>query len=330
MISELDISETRVPQDGRFKLWLSGRSIDFRVSILPTILGESAVIRILDQENYASQLKGLQLENLGFSQNHLKIWNKIISMPYGLILITGPTGSGKSTTLYAALSKIDRNVEKVITVEDPVEYQLKGTIQIQVAEKKGLNFAKGLRSILRHDPDKILIGEIRDPETAQIAIQSAQTGHLVFSTIHANNVFEVFGRFAHMGIDRFNFVSSLICIAGQRLARVLCPDCKIPYSPSYQLMEELGIANQKREGISFFKAKGCNECSGTGYKGRTSIMEMLLIDNEIRELVAGGRQSHRIEEVAATKGMRSLRQSALDLVIEGKTTVEEINRISFA
>ena len=330
VISELDISETRIPQDGRFKIWLNNRSIDFRVSILPTVLGENAVIRILDKENTVNELKGLKLENLGLNSEHLKIWNKIVSVPYGLILITGPTGSGKSTTLYAALSKINRTTEKVITIEDPVEYQLEGVMQIQVTEKKGLTFAKGLRSILRHDPDKILVGEIRDPETAKIAIQSAQTGHLVFSTVHANNVFEVFARFAHMGIDRFSLVSSLICVAGQRLVRVLCPYCKIPYKPSLDVLKELNLSNKTHSDFTFFEKKGCKECNGTGFKGRTSIMEILLLDDEIKELIVSGQQTYKIKDAAMKKGMSTLRQSALDLVSKGKTTIEEINRVTFA
>lgn len=330
VISELDISETRIPQDGRFKIWLNNRSIDFRVSILPTVLGENAVIRILDKENTANELKGLKLENLGLNSEHLKIWNKIVSMPYGLILITGPTGSGKSTTLYAALSKINRAIEKVITIEDPVEYQLEGVMQIQVAEKKGLTFAKGLRSILRHDPDKILVGEIRDAETAKIAIQSAQTGHLVFSTVHANNVFEVFARFAHMGIDRFSLVSSLICVAGQRLVRVLCPYCKVPYKPSFDLLKELNISNETNSDFTFFEKQGCQECNGTGFKGRTSVMEILLLDDEIKELIVAGQPTYKIKDAAIKRGMRTLRQSALDLVSKGKTTIEEINRVTFA
>jgi len=330
VISELDISETRIPQDGRFKIWLNNRSIDFRVSILPTVLGENAVIRILDKENTANELKGLKLENLGLNSEHLKIWNKIVSVPYGLILITGPTGSGKSTTLYAALSKINRTTEKVITIEDPVEYQLEGVMQIQVAEKKGLTFAKGLRSILRHDPDKILVGEIRDPETAKIAIQSAQTGHLVFSTVHANNVFEVFARFAHMGIDRFSLVSSLICVAGQRLVRVLCPYCKVPYKPSLDVLKELSMSNKTHSDFTFFEKEGCKECNGTGFKGRTSIMEILLLDDEIKELIVSGQQTYKIKDAATKKGMSTLRQSALDLVSQGKTTIEEINRVTFA
>lgn len=330
VISELDISETRIPQDGRFKIWLNNRSIDFRVSILPTVLGENAVIRILDKENTVTELKGLKLENLGLNSEHLKIWNKIVSVPYGLILITGPTGSGKSTTLYAALSKINRTTEKVITIEDPVEYQLEGVMQIQVTEKKGLTFAKGLRSILRHDPDKILVGEIRDPETAKIAIQSAQTGHLVFSTVHANNVFEVFARFAHMGIDRFSLVSSLICVAGQRLVRLLCPYCKIPYKPSLDVLKELNLSNKTHSDFTFFEKKGCKECNGTGFKGRTSIMEILLLDDEIKELIVSGQQTYKIKDAAMKKGMSTLRQSALDLVSKGKTTIEEINRVTFA
>jgi len=294
------------------------------------VLGENAVIRILDKENTANELKGLKLENLGLNSEHLKIWNKIVSVPYGLILITGPTGSGKSTTLYAALSKINRTTEKVITIEDPVEYQLEGVMQIQVAEKKGLTFAKGLRSILRHDPDKILVGEIRDPETAKIAIQSAQTGHLVFSTVHANNVFEVFARFAHMGIDRFSLVSSLICVAGQRLVRVLCPYCKVPYRPSLDLLKELSMSNKTNSDFTFFEKKGCKECNGTGFKGRTSIMEILLLDDEIKELIVSGQQTYKIKDAAMKKGMSTLRQSALDLVSKGKTTIEEINRVTFA
>lgn len=329
VISELDISETRIPQDGRFKLWFERRAIDFRLSVLPTVLGENAVIRILDQEATASQFEGLRLKSLGLSQEQLETWFKIIRMPYGLILVTGPTGSGKSTTLYAALSEIDRNKEKVVTIEDPVEYLLDGAVQIQVNEKKGLTFAKGLRSILRHDPDKILVGEIRDPETAQTAIQSAQTGHLVFSTIHANNVFEVFSRFLFMGVDRFSLVSSLICIVGQRLVRVLCPNCKIPYNPSPESLQESGLGRKDSKELVFFKEKGCSECDGTGFRGRISVMEVLLLDDEIREIVTSGEKTHKIKEIIRKKGMKSLRQSALDLVTQGQTTIEEIDRVTF-
>src|SRR6185369_9391142 len=285
VMSELDISERRVPQDGRFKLRINNKSIDFRVSIMPSAFGEDAVIRILDKESIASDLKGLTLTVLGMSDHEIKRFRKMIREPYGMVLVTGPTGSGKTTTLYAALTEIHTGEEKIITIEDPVEYLLRGIVQIPVNEKKGLTFARGLRSILRHDPDKIMVGEIRDPETAQIAVQSALTGHLVFTTVHANNVFDVIGRFIHMGIDPYNFVSCLNCVMAQRLVRKVCPVCKVPVTYSDEFLLESVIKPELATSATFFEAKGCDECNGTGYRGRSAIVELLDLNDELRELI---------------------------------------------
>lgn len=329
VMSELDISERRIPQDGRFKVRLGGKSIDFRVSIMPSVFGEDAVIRILDKETIATDLKGLTLEALGFPADELVRFRRMVREPYGMILVTGPTGSGKTTTLYAALSEINSEEEKLITIEDPVEYQVKGVVQIPVNEKKGLTFARGLRSILRHDPDKIMVGEIRDPETAQIAVQSALTGHLVFTTVHANNVFDVLGRFLHMGIDAYNFVSCLNCVAAQRLIRKICPHCRQPVKYDKKTLMESGLPYDKYRRVEFFEGAGCEECHGTGYIGRNAIMELLDMNDELRELIVSKAPVSQLKETARLAGTRFLRQAAIEKVVAGVTSLPEINRVTF-
>jgi type IV pilus assembly protein PilB len=329
VMSELDISERRIPQDGRFKVRMAGKSIDFRVSIMPSIFGEDAVIRILDKESIAADLKGLTLEVLGFSARERERLRRKIREPYGMVLVTGPTGSGKTTTLYAALSEINSEEEKIITIEDPVEYQLKGVVQIPVNEKKGLTFARGLRSILRHDPDKIMVGEIRDRETAEIAVQSALTGHLVFTTVHANNVFDVLGRFLHMGIDPFNFVSCLNCVAAQRLVRKICPRCKRPAQYDRTLIEESGLSYEQYRDFPFFEGAGCADCHGTGYHGRSAIVELLDLNDELREMIAAKAPVTRLKKAARAAGTMFLREAALEKVFEGISTLREINRVTF-
>jgi type IV pilus assembly protein PilB len=329
VMSELDISERRIPQDGRFKVRMGGKSIDFRVSIMPSSFGEDAVIRVLDKESIASDLKGLTLEVLGFTEREQVRFRRMIREPYGMVLVTGPTGSGKTTTLYAALSEINNEEEKIITIEDPVEYQVKGVVQIPVNEKKGLTFARGLRSILRHDPDKIMVGEIRDPETAQIAVQSALTGHLVFTTVHANNVFDVLGRFLHMGIDPYNFVSCLNCVAAQRLVRKICPHCKQEVRHDRETLEESGLSYEKYKDFHFFTGTGCKECHGMGYLGRSAIVELLDLNDEIRELIVNKSPISRLKAAARQAGTVFLRDAALEKVFNGITSLREINRVTF-
>ena len=330
VMSELDIAEKRKPQDGRFKLKVRGRAIDFRVSIMPTIHGEDAVIRILDKENLTEEFQALTLEILGFSDHELKRLRRFAREPYGMFLVTGPTGSGKTTTLYAVLSEIKAPEDKIITIEDPVEYQLEGVTQIPVNEKKGLTFALGLRSILRHDPDKILVGEIRDPETAQIAIQSALTGHLVFTTVHANNVLDVLGRFQHMGVEVHNFVSSLNCILAQRLIRVLCPKCKRPApAPTPHELEENGVDEAWLRGATLFDRVGCVDCHGTGFRGRQAIIEFMGLNDEIRELLVLRAPVREVKAAARRGGMQFLRESAVEKVRTGITTFAEINKVTF-
>jgi type II secretory ATPase GspE/PulE/Tfp pilus assembly ATPase PilB-like protein len=330
VMSELDIAEKRKPQDGRFKLKVRGRAIDFRVSIMPTIHGEDAVIRILDKENLSEEFKTLNLDILGFSQHELSRIRRYSREPYGMFLVTGPTGSGKTTTLYACLSEIKSPEDKLITIEDPVEYQLEGVTQIPVNEKKGLTFAVGLRSILRHDPDKILVGEIRDSETAQIAIQSALTGHLVFTTVHANNTLDVIGRFQHMGVEVYNFVSALNCILAQRLVRTLCPKCKrLGPKPNAQELAENGLDAAWAADAKFFERVGCVDCSGTGFRGRQAIVEFMGLNDELRELIIRRASISEIKVVAKRLGMHTLRQSALDKVKQGVTTLAEINKVTF-
>jgi type IV pilus assembly protein PilB len=329
VMAELDIAEKRVPQDGRFKLRMPGKTIDFRVSIMPSVHGEDAVIRILDKESISEQFTELRLDILGFPEAELKRFRKYIAEPYGMVLVTGPTGSGKTTTLYAALSEIKSIEDKIITIEDPVEYQLKGITQIPINEKKGLTFARGLRSILRHDPDKIMVGEIRDNETAQIAINSALTGHLVFTTVHANNVLDVLGRFLNMGVEAYQFVSALNCVLAQRLVRNICTHCKRPVKVSRELLEESGLDPALEHTHTFFQGIGCIECGGTGYKGRTAICELLDLSDHIREMILEKRPTSEIKKAAREEGMRFLRESAVERVMEGITTLREINKVTF-
>src|SRR3954469_5940161 len=311
VMSELDISERRVPQDGRFKTRYKGRSIDFRVSIMPSVNGEDAVIRILDKESISEKFRNLSLEVVGFSDSDLRKFRRYIAEPYGMVLVTGPTGSGKTTTLYGALMEIKNDEDKIITIEDPVEYQIRGITQIPVNEKKGLTFARGLRSILRHDPDKIMVGEIRDVETAQIAIQSALTGHLVFTTVHANNVVDVLGRFLNMGVDPYNFVSALNCILAQRLVRMICPSCRKPIRHPREYLKESGLDPDKYATYDFFQGEGCLECNGTGFRGRTAIHELLDLSDSIREMILARKPTSEIRRAAREEGMRFLRESAL-------------------
>ncbi len=329
VMSELDIAEKRIPQDGRFKLKIKGRAIDFRVSIMPSVHGEDAVIRILDKESVNEEFAELRLDVLGFTADDLKRLRKFIREPYGMVLVTGPTGSGKTTTLYAALSEIRSNEDKIVTIEDPVEYQLPGITQIPVNEKKGLTFARGLRSILRHDPDKIMVGEIRDEETAQIAIQSALTGHLVFTTVHANNVVDVLGRFLNMKVEPYNFVSALNCVVAQRLVRMICPRCKVEVRYTAKQLEESGIDPKKWTDHVFYEGKGCAECNGTGYMGRMAIAEILDMSDRIRELILDRKSAAEIKRAAKEEGMTFMRESAVKRVLEGKTTLREINKVTF-
>jgi type IV pilus assembly protein PilB len=329
VMSELDIAERRVPQDGRFRVRYKNRLIDFRVSIMPTIHGEDAVLRVLDKESMSEKFAKLSLEVVGFSEGDLVKFRRYISEPYGMVLVTGPTGSGKTTTLYAALSEIKNDEDKIITIEDPVEYQIKGITQIPVNEKKGLTFARGLRSILRHDPDKIMVGEIRDNETAQIAIQSALTGHLVFTTVHANNVVDVLGRFLNMGVEPYNFVSALNCILAQRLVRLICEPCKRPVETPVELFEESGIKPEEWQGVVFYEGAGCPRCNQTGFRGRTAVGELLELSDRIRELILDKRPSSEIRRAAHDEGMASLRESALERVRLGLTTLKEINKVTF-
>jgi type IV pilus assembly protein PilB len=329
VMSDLDIAERRVPQDGRFKIRTGGKTIDFRVSILPSAFGEDVVIRILDKESITAGVNSLRLESLGFDENDLRRFRKSIREPYGMVLVTGPTGSGKTTTLYAALTEINTGEDKFITIEDPVEYQLRGVTQIPVNEKKGLTFARGLRSILRHDPDKIMVGEIRDAETAQIAVQSALTGHLVFTTVHANNAFDVLGRFLNMGIEPYNFVSSLNCILAQRLVRILCPRCKKTVTLTRSEFEESAVSYEQHKDHQFYEAGACKECNYTGFRGRKAITEFLDLSDRIREIILEKRPSSEIRKAAIAEGMTTLRQSALAKVFAGDTTFKEINRVTF-
>src|SRR5664279_5528564 len=329
VMSELDIAEKRIPQDGRFKLRIRGRTIDFRVSIMPTVHGEDAVIRILDKESANAEFKNLRLDVLGMDPETMRRLRKFIREPYGMVLVTGPTGSGKTTTLYACLSEIQSVEDKIITIEDPVEYQLRGITQIPVNEKKGLTFARGLRSILRHDPDKVMVGEIRDEETAQIAVQAALTGHLVFTTVHANNVVDVLGRFLNMKVELYNFVSALNCILAQRLVRKICPHCRIPFVPTPQLLEESALTPEQMKGATLWEGRGCIECNGTGFYGRMAITELLDLSDRIRGLILDKRPAAEIKKAAQAEGMSFLRESAIKKVFAGQTTLREINKVTF-
>ena len=331
VMSELDISERRVPQDGRFRVKYGQpeRPIDFRVSIMPSIHGEDAVLRVLDKESMSEKFRSLTLDVVGFDEDDLRKFRRYIKEPYGMVLVTGPTGSGKTTTLYAAVNEIKTEEDKIITIEDPVEYQIRGITQIPVNEKKGLTFARGLRSILRHDPDKIMVGEIRDTETAQIAIQSALTGHLVFTTVHANNVVDVLGRFLNMGVEPYNFVSALNCILAQRLVRLICNSCRtvVHYPPD--VLEASGLDPEQWSKVAFYEGQGCIECAGTGFRGRTAIHELLDLSDRIREMILAKKPTSEIRRAAREEGMRFLRESALDKVRAGSTTLKEINKVTF-
>jgi type IV pilus assembly protein PilB len=329
VMSELDISERRVPQDGRFRVRYNARSIDFRVSIMPSIHGEDAVLRVLDKESMSEKFHKLTLDVVGFSEEDLRTFRRYIKEPYGMVLVTGPTGSGKTTTLYAALNEIKTDEDKLITIEDPVEYQIRGITQIPVNEKKGLTFARGLRSILRHDPDKIMVGEIRDTETAQIAINSALTGHLVFTTVHANNVVDVLGRFLNMGVEAYNFVSALNCILAQRLVRLICEFCKKEVRYSDEELEASGLDPREWANIPFYEGEGCIECAGTGFRGRTAIHELLELTDNVREMILAKKPSSEIRRAAKDEGMHFLRESAIDRVKRGLTTLKEINKVTF-
>jgi type IV pilus assembly protein PilB len=329
VLSELDIAERRVPQDGRFRVKYKGRYIDLRVSIMPASHGEDAVLRVLDKETLSEKFQSLTLDVVGFSPEETRRFRRYIREPYGMVLVTGPTGSGKTTTLYAAVNEIKTDEDKIVTIEDPVEYQLRGITQIPVNEKKGLTFARGLRSILRHDPDKIMVGEIRDQETAQIAIQSALTGHLVFTTVHANNVTDVIGRFINMGVEPYNFVSALNCIMAQRLVRVICRNCKRPKQYSAQELQDAGLDPAVWSGITLVEGAGCLECSGTGYHGRTAICELLDLTDRIREMIVDRRPTSEIKRVAREEGMTTLRESGLAKIRADITTLKEINKVTF-
>jgi len=329
VMAELDIAEKRVPQDGRFRLRLGQRDIDFRISVIPAAFGEDVVIRVLDKSAVTEGMRGLRLERLGMPTDVLKKFRRSIREPYGMVLMTGPTGSGKTTTLYAALSELNSGEEKIITIEDPVEYQLDGIVQIPVNEKKGLTFARGLRSVLRHDPDKIMVGEIRDPETAQIAVQSALTGHLVFTTVHANNAFDVIGRFTHMGLDVYSFVSALNCVMAQRLVRLICPNCKRQAPASAGLLELSGLEPSRYAGQTWQEGAGCDHCHGTGYRGRAAITEFLDLTPTLRQMILDRRPAADLQSAAVAEGMTTLRQSALTKALAGETTLKEINRVTF-
>jgi type IV pilus assembly protein PilB len=329
VLSDLDIAERRVPQDGRFRVRYKGRFIDLRVSIMPASHGEDAVLRVLDKETLSEKFQSLSLDVVGFSQEEMARFRRYIREPYGMVLVTGPTGSGKTTTLYAAINEIKSDEDKIITIEDPVEYQLRGITQIPVNEKKGLTFARGLRSILRHDPDKIMVGEIRDQETAQIAIQSALTGHLVFTTVHANNVTDVIGRFINMGVEPYNFVSALNCIMAQRLVRIICPNCKRAKKTSVDELREAGMKPEDAQNAHISEGAGCLECSGTGYHGRTAICELLDLSDRIREMIIDRRPTSEIKRIAREEGMITLRESGLAKARLGITTLREINKVTF-
>ena len=329
VLSDLDIAERRVPQDGRFRVKYKGRFIDLRVSIMPASHGEDAVLRVLDKETLSEKFQSLNLDVVGFSSEETRRFRRYIREPYGMVLVTGPTGSGKTTTLYAAVNEIKTDEDKIVTIEDPVEYQLRGITQIPVNEKKGLTFARGLRSILRHDPDKIMVGEIRDQETAQIAIQSALTGHLVFTTVHANNVTDVIGRFINMGVEPYNFVSALNCIMAQRLVRVVCENCKRPKKYSVEELTEAGLDPAVWSTITLVEGGGCLECSGTGFHGRTAICELLDLTDRIREMIVDRRPTSEIKRIAREEGMITLRESGLAKIRDGITTLKEINKVTF-
>lgn len=329
VLAKLDIAERRIPQDGRFRVRARGREIDFRVSIMPSVFGEDAVLRVLDKQSLATEAQGLTLERLGFTPAIIEGVRELAAQPYGMLLVTGPTGSGKTTTLYAVISEVHRGEDKIITIEDPVEYQLPGILQIPVNERKGLTFAKGLRSILRHDPDRIMVGEIRDAETAEIALQAALTGHTVFTTVHANNVLDVIGRFLHMKVDPYNFVAALNGVLAQRLLRTNCPSCTEATSPTEALLRRSKIPSEQLSGFEFRKGKGCAHCRGTGFKSRRAIGELLFLSDRLRAAIVARAPVHELKAMAQEAGTMSLRQAALALVAQGETSLEEANRVTF-
>ena len=329
VVSELDIAERRVPQDGRFKTRRHGRDIDIRVSVMPSVFGEDVVLRILDKQALSDQLHGLTLDQLGFDAELIARLRRLSAEPYGMLLVTGPTGSGKTTTLYATITEVNKGLDKIVTIEDPVEYQLPGVLQIPVNEQKGLSFARGLRSILRHDPDRIMVGEIRDPETAEIAVQSALTGHLVYTTVHANNAFDVLGRFAHMGVDAYNLVSALNAVLAQRLLRVICADCAEETAPSAELLADSRLEQADPARFRFRRGRGCARCRGSGYRGRKAIGELLAMNDDLSELILARAPVRRLRDAARAAGTVPLRQAALALVASGQTTLEEANRVTF-
>jgi general secretion pathway protein E len=328
VMAELDIAERRVPQDGRFKVRVNGREIDFRVSVMPNIFGEDAVLRLLDRQSLTEQAQSLTLDNLGLDASTMVQIRRLSGKPHGMLLVTGPTGSGKTTTLYAAITEINTGRDKIVTIEDPVEYRLPRVLQIPVNEKKGLTFARGLRSILRHDPDKIMVGEIRDDETAQIAVQAALTGHLVFTTVHANNVFDVVGRFLHMGVDAYSFAAALNGIVAQRLLRLNCVHCAVDVVPSAQELEDIALTGEQVAGWGCKAGKGCGHCRGTGYKGRQAVAEVLVLDDNLREMIAGRVPVSQLKEYAARVGLQPIVQTALLLAAQGRTTLSEVCRVA--
>ena len=329
VMAQLDIAERRIPQDGRFKVVIQSREVDFRVSVMPSVFGEDAVLRVLDRKALSEEAQGLSLQALGFDAKIISQFRRLAKEPYGMVLVTGPTGSGKTTSLYAAISEVNTGHDKIITIEDPVEYQLPGVLQIPVNEKKGLTFARGLRSILRHDPDKIMVGEIRDSETAQIAVQAALTGHLVFTTVHANSVLDVIGRFMHMGVDPYNFVAAMNGIMAQRLIRTICPHCAEDYQPDDQLLLDSAITPEQSNNMHFKFAKGCGHCRGTGYRGRKAVAELLILNDELREMIVAREPIRKLKEAAKRSGMHTIREAALEAAGNGLTTLQEINRVTF-
>jgi general secretion pathway protein E len=329
VLADLDIGERRVPQDGRFKALITQREVDFRVSIMPSIHGEDAVLRVLDKQRGSDVAQSLTLESLGHDPQTVAMVRAVAREPYGLLLVTGPTGSGKSTTLYATLSEINTGKEKIITIEDPVEYQLTGILQIPINEKKGLTFARGLRSVLRHDPDKILVGEIRDGETAAIATQAALTGHLVLTSVHANNVFSVLDRFLHMGVEPHSFVDALIGVVAQRLIRKICPHCIEHHVADPALLEASLLSAEQVEGWTFRRGTGCAQCRQTGYLGRQAVAEVLRMNDDLKQAFVSRVPLTELKRMAITAGFVPLRQMALRLVRDGRTTLEEVNRVTF-
>ncbi|MBS1198221.1 MAG: putative secretion system protein GspE-like [Proteobacteria bacterium] len=328
VMAELDIAERRIPQDGRFKVRVNDRDIDFRVSVMPNIFGEDAVLRLLDRQSLTEEANSLRLDNLGLDARSIATVRKLANKPHGMLLVTGPTGSGKTTTLYAAITEIHNGRDKIVTIEDPVEYRLPRVLQIPVNEKKGLTFARGLRSILRHDPDKIMVGEIRDNETAQIAVQAALTGHLVFTTVHANSVFDVVGRFLHMGVDAYSFAAALNGIVAQRLLRVTCQHCATETLPDAEELQDLGLTHEQVKDWKFFAGRGCGHCRGTGYKGRRAVAEVLVLNDELREMIAIQAPISRLKEYATQSGMKPLHETALNWVAAGETTLAEVIRVA--